>query len=197
MLVCSYYQLMEGTELQLMKELQEALASPVRTPDDAERIKAAADLLADYLRLEARARLVLAKGQVPTPLGGGAPEGGDLRGMTLPDAAARVLEDAGIPLHVQQLGERMKSGGWTHPRARNAPRNRIFFQLAATLPQYPDRFRRVRPNTFALAHWDDEGHAEQPRPRIGLFAGPGGTIGRSTAKSEEPVAAEDASWRSS
>jgi HB1/ASXL restriction endonuclease-like protein with HTH domain len=178
--------------MDVRNELEQAIAQHIRTPSDANRVREAADLLADYLVLEQRVQDLIHKPAADGPIEGG------LRGMTLHDAAERALEEAGVPLHVRELGARIKAGGWKHPRSSNARPERIFFQLAARLPQHPERFRRVAPNTFALTKWGDDGaERKAPRPRKALFQGPGRAIGRMTGESDEPVEAGEAAWRSS
>jgi hypothetical protein len=179
--------------MDMKKEIEAALAQPVRSPEDAERVGRLADVLAELLRLETRASRELGH-----QADNGVPEASDLRGKTLHDAAERVLEDAGVPLHVHELGARIKARGWTHPRSPNPRPDQIFFQLAARLPRHPDRFRRVAPNTFGLAHWQEGG--ERPnrrRPRASLFRGPGRAIGRESGSSEEIVSGKESAWRSS
>jgi hypothetical protein len=179
--------------MELKDALERELSTPVRSPGDADRHGEVAGLLGAYLRLEARAQAVLQETDKKT-------EGvsdGHLRGMTLHDAAERVLEDAGVPLHVRELGARIKAGGWRHPRSVARP-DQILYQLAARLPRHPDRFRRVAPNTFALAKWDQEGHRPRGRtPHVPLFRGSGEPVGRRIGESDDHVSGEDFAWRSS
>jgi hypothetical protein len=120
-----------------------------------------------------------------------------LAGKTLHDAAAVVLEEAGAPLHAKELGSRIKARGWTHPRGGPSRPNQIVYQLAARLPRHSHQFRRVAPNTFALAKWGgDVGPRSPPKPRIALFKGPGGNTGRLIGESDEQPAG-DSAWRSS
>src|SRR6266536_2936363 len=134
--------------MDVQAELKGLIAQPIATARDAERVHHAAELLAEHLRLEQAARELIEQ----TSEADRASD--DLRGMSLHDAAERVLEDAGTPLHVKALGSRLKARGWRHPRSSNAHPERINFQLAARLPKHPDRFRRVAPNTFGLVKWD-------------------------------------------
>ncbi|MDQ4058265.1 MAG: winged helix-turn-helix domain-containing protein [Actinomycetota bacterium] len=174
---------------ELEERLAEILAKPVRTSADAEAAARAAEALLDILLARERAELALApaaEARITTP--------GDLSGLTLHDAAQRVLEQAGIPLHVRELGKRIKGGGWRHPRSRNAPPEQIQFQLAARLPRYPDRFQRVAPNTFALVSWGKR-TTERPNPAIGIAEGPRGEIARTIGERyDEPARTP---WRSS
>src|SRR5213080_938296 len=140
--------------MNIQTELQATLARPIERPADAERAREAAELLGELLRLEDRARRLLSSEAQLVPSGAA-----DLRGMTLHDAAERVLDDAGVPLHAREIGARMKARGWRHPRSQNPRHDQIVFQIAARLPRHPDRFRRVGPNTFALVKWDREGTA--------------------------------------
>jgi hypothetical protein len=107
-----------------------------------------------------------------------------------------VLEEAGQPLHAKELGSRIKARGWKHPRGAPSP-NQIVYQLAARLPRHPHRFRRVAPNTFGLAKWEDDVGPRAPRkPALALFKGPGGSTARDIGDSHEQPAGE-AAWRSS
>jgi HB1, ASXL, restriction endonuclease HTH domain len=174
------------------EDLEAAIRQQVRTANDAERIGQAAELLAEYLNLEERARRIVNQ----LPEGGSDPS--DLRGLSLHAAAERVLADAGLPLHVRELGARIKAGGWRHPRSTTANPQQILFQLAARLPRYPKTFRRVAPNTFALTRWETEGSSAKRRPpKTGLFLGPGSAIGRAIGESKEPISGEGSTWRSS
>ena len=179
--------------MEVRKELQGVLSTDIKTADDADRAREAADLLAALLRIESAAARLLGHREEVRSTGGA-----DLRGMTLHDAAEQVLEDAGVPLHVKELGMRIKARGWTHPRSSHPRPDQIFFQLAARLPRYSDRFHRVGPNTFALARWEESPQGvTRRRPRTSLFRGPGEAIGRAASESEEPVTGGEASWRSS
>lgn len=174
----------------LRRRLEEVLARPVRSASDAERAAEAAEALAGYIRASERAEQVLGgedKKQVGT---------GSLAGVTLEEAAERVLEQAGTPLHVRELGKRIKAGGWQHPRSTNARSDQIEYQLAARLPRQRQRFRRVAPNTFALAKWAHENLGQRRRPSVGLFAGSGEGVGRAIGESPE-IAAGASRWRSS
>jgi len=180
--------------MSIREDLEATMRQPVRTAKDAERIGQAAALLAEYLNFEERARRLAGDSNLSSDLKGS----GDLGGMTLDNAAEDVLDEAGVPLHVRELGARIKARGWRHPRSRNARPDQIFFQLAARLPRHPDRFRRVSPNTFALVGWDEGGAAaKRPRPKTGLFSGPGTAIAETTADTDEPFTAEASGWRSS
>jgi hypothetical protein len=173
--------------MDVREELEAVLNRPIRSPADAEVAAAAAEALAAYLRGEEAALRVL---------GGGSPEvprSGDLAGLTLHAAAERVLEEAGTPLHVTELGRRIKAGGWRHPRAKPRP-DQINYQLAARLPRYP-QFVRTAPNTFGLARWASEPPKAASRPRLGIFSGPGGAIGRSIGDAADLPAASG-EWRS-
>jgi hypothetical protein len=178
--------------MDVQQELKRVIGQPIATPRDADRVHRAAELLAEHLRLEQSARELIEQSA-------NADRGrDDLRGMSLHDAAERVLEDAGTPLHVKELGSRLKARGWRHPRSSNAHPERINFQLAARLPKHPDRFRRVAPNTFGLVKWDSDGAVRKARrPRTGLFSGTGQAVGRSIGETTEPLDDEAASWRSS
>jgi hypothetical protein len=178
-----------------MKEhLQEVLSRPPTTAAEAERAARAAEALAAYLRLEEEVATLLA------PAGSheastGHPPGLAGAHQTLHDVAAEVLAEAGVPLHVRELGRRIKARGWKHPRTKAPRPDQIFYQLAARLPRHPDRFVRVAPNTFALAAWD-EAPLERPAPRLGLFGGQGKPTGREIGDAAE-LPASAAPWRSS
>ncbi len=212
-------------------QLKEALESFIETaspknPQEEARVEEAGRLLTELIRLEGRARRLF--GQDPlwelgfgrayglwqdahvrpaAPTRGGAPFlGGDIRltGLALHEAARRVLQEEGRPMHVQELGERIKARGWRHPRSRAARPDQINFQLAARLPRHPEAFRRVAPNTFALTAWDEEAPVrERPRPRLPLFGSSDrAPDGRPWSEwigdhPEAPFDDEDNAWRSS
>jgi hypothetical protein len=102
-----------------------------------------------------------------------------------------------VPLHARELGARMKARGWRHPRSTVARPEQVMHQLAARLPRHPKVFRRVAPQTFALARWGETDPSARRRPRTGLFLGPGTTIARATEDADEPLSDREASWRSS
>ena len=180
--------------MNVKEALQAVLSQPVMTPSDADRAREAAELLSGYLRLEAAAeRLVGEADNRTTPP---TTRGSDLLGSTLHDAE-RVLEAAGVPLHVKELGARIKGRGWRHPRSSNARPDQILFQLAARLPRYPETFQRVAPNTFGLSRWSSSSHVQHPRPKTSIFRGPADATGRAIGESDEPLTGPDSSWRSS
>ena len=177
---------------ELADRLSALLREPVRRPEDAERAAKVAEALADLLRASEKAEQIL----------GGQRDNASVRsskslaGKTLQDAAEVVLEESGSPLHAKELGKRMKARGWSHPRGPSGP-DQIVHQLAARLPKYPRRFRRVAPNTFGLAKWSESTAAVSPRlPRVGLFSGPGGDIARQIGESPD-VPPGVSAWRSS
>lgn len=163
------------------------MSRPKATARDAEEAAEAATALADLLRGEERA-LRLLRGASAAPPGGRSPHGPGalpLEGLTLHEAARRVLEAAGRPMHVRELGVRIKAGGWRHPRTAHAPPDRIEHQLAARLPRHPETFQRFGPNTFGLTAWGDAPpRRERPKPRLGLVSG------------GEPYTGPDARWLS-
>ncbi|MGI8708537.1 MAG: HTH domain-containing protein [Actinomycetota bacterium] len=171
-------------------ELRKVLAAPVATPEDAERLAAAAKALADYLRAGASALRAMG---VEPPLDP-APEAGQLARLTLDRAAEKVLAQAGVPLHVRELGRRIRDGGWGHPRKPQAGPDRIIYQLAARLPRHPDRFQRVAPNTFALTNWDLNEGPDRPRPRLATFRSTGKVTGRTIDERWEEAAGGEP-WR--
>ena len=178
--------------MQLRDELEARIRRPVATARDAAAVRHAAELLEELLRLEDRAREV---GPGTEPDGA---RDGDLRGLPLHLAAEKVLEQAGVPLHVKELGARIKAGGWRHPRSTRAQPRQILFQLAARLPQHPETFRRVAPNTFGLTRWGTSGgDPERHRPKTGLFRGPGDAVGRAAGETAPVVTDPDSAWRSS
>lgn len=168
--------------------LREILAAEIDSPEAAELAARAAEALAAYMRAERSAAEVL--GLEPPE-----EEPGGLAGKTLDDAAEIVLREAGLPLHVRDLGTRIKAAGWRHPRARNPRPDQIYFQLAARLPRHPDRFRRVAPNTFGLAEWGDVTRKPARMPRTGLFDGEGRVSIDEINEGRAPVEAQP--WRSS
>ncbi|MHB8511604.1 MAG: hypothetical protein ACYDCC_05440 [Actinomycetota bacterium] len=152
------------------------LEAPIQTVEDAERAADAARLLRDLMRIETQAEELLArpaKGS-PSVVAEEAPAYGSASFEALPlhEAARRALEVAGLPLHVRDLGARIKAHGWRHPRTTRARSDLIEFQLAARLPRYPNVFRRVAPNTFGLIGWP-EPPKDRPKPRLGTERGHG------------------------
>lgn len=170
------------------EELEEIVSGPFDSPEDAERAARAAEALAAYLRADQEAMVVLKVGLVAEEEARSA-----LSSLTLHEAAERILDEAGVPLHVKELGRRIKAHGWKHPRSVGGP-DQINYQLAARLPRHPDVFVRVAPNTFALKRWGPRQAAEvSVRPRLGLFKGPGGPVGRSIG--DAPERAAGTPWR--
>lgn len=178
----------------LRKALEEVLAAPPETSAQAERAARAAEALAAYLRLDESVERLLRSGDDRGRRGKDA-AAGSLAGLTLHEAAEQVLQKAGIPLHVRELGPRIKAGGWTHKRSSNARPDQILYQLAARLPRHPDVFVRVAPNTFGLVAWGTT-PSPRPKPRVGLFGGSGKPNGRDLGALPE-VAAGAGEWRSS
>ena len=177
--------------MELRERLEAVLRQPKESPEDAERAARAADALAALMRATEMAERALGS-DAGRPL---SPHGSDLAPLTLHDAAAVVLEEAGVPLHVRELGKRIKARGWVHKRSANPSSDQIEYQLAARLPRHPDRFKRVAPNTFALAEWSDVARPNV-QPHFGVFRGPGGRIAAHIGESpDEPLKA--AAWRSS
>jgi hypothetical protein len=129
----------------------------------------AAGVLVELIRLEGRARRLIEAHGSRTSRDGAK----DFATLTLHEAARRVLEEEGRPLHARELGARIKARGWRHPRSQSPRPDQIVFQLAARLPKHPDVFRRVAPNTFALASWDESPPRPARKPRLGIFRGPG------------------------
>ena len=176
--------------------LEELRARKVSKPEDAEAAAEAARLLAEALRIKERAERLLSRSEQREWTRD--VSSGGLSGLTLHEAARRVLEQAGTPLHAKELGARIKSGGWRHPRSSRAHDDQIVFQLAARLPRLPEVFRRVGPNTFALAEWGDDPFRKRgKKPRFPLFEGPGEAVGRKIAQSHEHVTSPRSQWRSS
>jgi len=179
----------------LKDRLESELRKPVRTSQDAQRMARVAEALAELLRASDEATRVLGDGGEVAPPA--TREGASLASLTLHDAAERVLERAGIPLHVKELGRRIKGGGWRHPRGEPSRPDRVLYQLAARLPRHPDKFRRVAPNTFALTKWGKQGTAQSlSRPKVGLFAGKDATAARQIDQQQD-AALQDDEWRSS
>jgi HB1, ASXL, restriction endonuclease HTH domain len=188
--------------------IRAAASGRIESADEAERLSEAASLLAAYRRLDERGEVLLRKAGAAALNHYAAQLGvsesttevaSNLGRLSLHEAARRVLEEAGTPLHVRELGARIKAGGWTHPRSKDPRGDLILFQLAARLPRYPDTFERVAPNTFGLTKWSDPlaGGRKVREPRTAMFQGPGRPVGRETGESEDAVATEDARWRSS
>jgi HB1, ASXL, restriction endonuclease HTH domain len=179
----------ERSMADLKERLQEVLREPTESVAQAERAARAAEALAAYLRLERGVSDLLGLAE---PVSEAA--SGNLSGLTLHDAAEAVLRDAGTPLHVGELGRRIKAGGWRHKRSPNPRHDQINYQLAARLPRHPDVFVRVAPNTFGLIGWDQP--SERKRPPIGLFSRADGPTGEGVGEMAEEAAAAG-KWRSS
>ena len=177
--------------MDLRDELEELVKGHFSSADDAERAARAASALAAYLRADE-----MAQHAVRAPGANSAANAGmSFEGLSLHVAAERALEQAGVPLHVKELGRRVKARGWKHQRPVSRP-DQINYQLAARLPRHDDVFIRVAPNTFALVRWG-EGRSKGAlaKPRTGLFRGPGGAIGASLGERSEEVV--ESAWRSS
>jgi len=220
-------------KMQLRQALESFIeTSSPGTPKEEARVEEAGRLLTELIQLEGRTRRVEeaarrlfeqdqlwelanarrfglwglrgpadASARETTPFSNGDPS---LGGVTLHEAARRVLEEEGRPMHVQELGARIKARGWRHPRSRAARSDQINFQLAARLPRHPETFQRVAPNTFALAAWGDSAPVRQrPKPRLPLFSSPHrAPDGRPWSEwigdhPEAPFEDEEASWHSS
>lgn len=177
----------------IQERLEHLLSHPRITADDAERAARAAEALAAYLRARDKAEALLRAATQPSVFDRLC-EVESLAGLTLHDAAEQVLIRAGVPLHVRELGKRIKGGGWTHPRSNNPRADQILYQLAARLPRHPEHFVRVAPNTFALTSWKQEGKP-RARPRLGLFRSR--EPAASTSHEDESVPALDDPWHSS
>ncbi len=174
------------------ERLEAVLRRPVKSASDAATVAKAAEALRMLIETEAAA--LRAVDEVVETATSSAPGTGPLAGLTLHTAAERVLVQAGVPLHVSELGKRIKAGGWTHPRSVVTRPNQILYQLAARLPQHPQTFKRVAPNTFALARWSDLSRAKR-HPRYAIFKGPG-NVAEAMGNSEDALF-EGSPWRSS
>src|SRR6266581_4719457 len=108
--------------MNVKQELQSALGRPVQRPEDAEIAQEAAELLGEYLRVESRADSLLRRLRRPEES-----TGTDFRGLTLHEAARRVLEAAGMPLHAREIAARIKAGGWRHPRSKHPRSDQMVF----------------------------------------------------------------------
>ena len=171
----------------LREQLESALNVRPKTAHEAEQAAKAAEALAAYLRLEDSV------GRLLRDEPGKDQDRKSFASATLHEAARRVLEQAGTPLHAREIGQRIKAGGWTHKRSANPRPDQIVYQLAARLPRHPDVFVRVAPNTFALVEWDVP--SRRPRPRVGLFGGEEKPNGRDIGERPgEPAGAGQ--WRS-
>ncbi len=179
----------------LRERLEELLQRHPKTPADAEQAARAAEALALYIRLEAQVEQVLRLGDVKSESHPHSTDEGRFKGMSLHAAAAEVLEEANVPLHVRELGKRIKAGGWTHKVSKNPRADQINYQLAARLPRHPQTFVRVAPNTFALREWRQT-EKKQARPRLGLFGGPAKPSARDIGDHPD-LAATASTWRSS
>lgn len=171
-----------------MQEVLDRILSRLpKTPAEAERVAEAGKLLAEYLRLAERIEKLAREEERDQPR-----RSEDFRGLSLHKAAHRILADAGHPLHVKDLGARIKARGWRH-RSMTTAADQIYHQLAARLPRHPE-FQRVGPNTFALTEWGGRPPRKRPRPRLPLFDGPG-NLSELSIDSDEPITAHP--WHSS
>lgn len=195
-----------------MEEKIETLRARLRAllsadPEDATHAElqaSAAALLADLMGWEERAKALFEGGRQTGRVSEEAPRYGSrvpgiYEGLPLHEAARRALERAGMPLHVRDLGARIKAGGWRHPRAKDAPPEQIQLQLAARLPTYPEMFRRVEPNTFGLAEWPEPEPGQHRRPSLGYVkGGKGEGLARLIGEHPEMILeGERSAWRSS
>ncbi len=174
-----------------------------RTMEEVESAEIAAEaarLLRDLLRLERDARALIARSKEDAGTAreeAAAQDPGGFEGLTLHEAARRVLAAAGTPLHVRDLGARIKSAGWRHPRSRHAREDQIEYQLAARLPRHPHVFRKVAPNTFGLVEWAETSVSPQRKPRLGIAAGKGPPVARRIGDEPEMIFEKRRKWRSS
>lgn len=184
---------------ELQRRLRALLEKGVVDVPGAEVAAEAASLLRDLLRLEQQAEELLtrAAGGASIAREGVPAYGGSSAGLTLHEAARRVLAAAGCPMHVRDLGARIKAAGWRHPRSPRARADQIEFQLAARLPRHPEVFRRVAPNTFGLAEWGDAASPRDPRPRLRTVRGRGPRLARRIAEEPDLIFTEQPTWRSS
>lgn len=181
---------------ELRRRLEEILARPKATRRDAEEAVEAAQAIADLMDAEERAlRLVSGRADLSSPAER-PPE--ILTGLTLHEAARAVLAQAGWPMHVRDLAVRVKTGLWHNPRGKDANAKQLALQLAARLPRHPEIFRRVAPNTFALAGWgDNPPRKERPKPLIGIFASDGTHAARDIDEELETILEDERNqWRS-
>lgn len=177
----------------LKRKLEEVLTRPKVTYQDAQEASEAAQLIGDLIRVEQRALRLVGRTETDPDPG----RAGEMAGLTLDEAARRVLREEGRPMHARELGARIKARGWRHPRSKVARPDQIIFQLAARLPRQPD-FERVAPNTFALRGWDQRPPGPRPRPRGGIFSGTGDPLAEWIGDHPEaPHEDERAQWHSS
>lgn len=172
----------------MKEELERFIAHYADVGEAQDAVAEAEQLLVDYIKLEGRARRVVNSRRGPAT--GVADD--SLAGLSVHEAARRVLEDEARPMHAKELGARMKARGWRHPRGQPAQPNQIVNSLAAQLPKRPAVFRRVAPQTFALVEWGDAATQRRPpKPRVGLFKGTGaGISGLIGDHPEAPIEAE-------
>lgn len=189
-------------ERTLQAELRTLLDREVASVEDAELVAEAARLLRDLLRVEQQAEALLERATGEPAARAAEPAvryetAHGFEGLALHEAARRVLAAAGAPLHVRDLGARIKAGGWRHPRASRPQPDQIEFQLAARLPRYPAWFRRVAPNTFGLAEWGEASAPRRARPRLNAVRGRGPKLARRIGDDPALIHGEQPRWRSS
>lgn len=176
----------------LRERLEEVLHRPAESVADAELAARAAEVLAAYIGLEEKVDRLLEDGD-PDQRAVDRSGRQSFVGMTLHGAAEQVLREADVPLHVRELGKRIKARGWRHKRSVNPRPDQILYQLAARLPRHPEIFVRVAPNTFGLREWASA-HKEQPTPRVGLFGGAGKPTAREIGERPD-LPASAMKWR--
>ncbi len=80
-----------------------------------------------------------------------------LRTMPMIKAAAVVLKEAGEPLHVNQIMERMMAGGW-RPTSPKSFRTSLVGSLdRGSKPETPGWFLKPSPATYGLRDWELDG----------------------------------------
>ncbi|MEX2394500.1 MAG: winged helix-turn-helix domain-containing protein [Actinomycetota bacterium] len=173
-----------------MERLRAVLTEVPSDRAGAERAARASGLLAEFYGLCERADELLQEPEPPSDT-----HGSDVKGLTLHEAAKRVLEDAGTPLGLHELSRRIRARGWQHPRSTRALPEQLYHQLSAQLPKKTDTFERVSRGTFGLRGWNDP-NVERPKPRLGVFSAPGQLSAREISEREDELY-EPPPWRSS
>jgi hypothetical protein len=193
---------MEEVDIDEVKRTLQAIRSrPIRTAEEARVAAEALKALASLLRAEERARRLtgVASGGLEGPTASAS------QSRPLHEVAEEVLRRAGVPLHAKELADRIYASGWRHPRPPYQRPDRFVAQVTARLSKHDhrDAFRRVGPNTFALAEWGPQ-TPERPRrkPRLPLFSSGQLVDGQPISRwigdhPDAPFEDENAAWRSS
>lgn len=178
------------------RRIEEIMSRSKLTARDAEQAREAAELLRDLLFFEERAERFIAAAEPPPDANSAGPDG--LAGLTLADAAERILLHENAPLHAREISVSLRLGGWTNPRVPDTKFGALMRQVTAALSR-GSRFRRTAPNTFGLAAWGKGAikRKRRQRPKLNLptFSAPGISAKELTESDDAFGFDERNSWR--